>query len=165
MACTLPPAPLLPRPPRFRAIAAEEEEEAAKRRSKPQGSKGGGARRSRQEVGGPAGSVSMAAQGTNGGSDGAALPPQPPPPPPPPPPRPQYPPTHRGVLYRSTRGCRRDVTFEEVVMSGLAPDRGLYVPQEVPHIAPEQLEKVGFGRWGCGSVYICVRMYGVHARP
>lgn len=60
-----------------------------------------------------------------------------------PPARPQqYPPTHRGVLYRSTRGGRRDVTFEEVVMGGLAPDRGLYVPQEVPFIAPEQLDKV-----------------------
>ena len=35
------------------------------------------------------------------------------------------------------------MTFEEVVMSGLAPDRGLYVPQEIPYIAPEQLEKVG----------------------
>ena len=40
-----------------------------------------------------------------------------------------------------------------------------YVPQEVPHIAPEQLEKVGFGGWVCESVYTCVRMYGVHARP
>ena len=92
----------------------------------------------------------MAAQGSNGGSEGGGAPPPQPasmPPPPPPPPRPQYPPTHRGVLYRSTRGCRRDVTFEEVVMSGLAPDRGLYVPQEVPHISPEQLDKVGGLGW------------------
>ncbi len=80
--------------------------------------------------------------GGSGGSEGGGQQQQQPQPPPPPP-RPQYPPTHRGVLYRSTRGCRRDVTFEEVVMSGLAPDRGLYVPQEIPYIAPEQLEKVG----------------------
>jgi threonine synthase len=34
------------------------------------------------------------------------------------------------------------VTFEEVVMGGLAPDKGLYVPQELPYIPPEQLEKL-----------------------
>lgn len=49
----------------------------------------------------------------------------------------------RGVLYCSTRGGVRDVTFEEVVLGGLAPDRGLYVPQEIPHIPLDQLEKVG----------------------
>jgi threonine synthase len=48
----------------------------------------------------------------------------------------------RGVLYCSTRGAKRDVTFEEVVLGGLAPDKGLYVPQEVPIIPAEQLEKV-----------------------
>lgn len=50
----------------------------------------------------------------------------------------------RGVLYCSTRGGAKDVTFEEVVLGGLAPDKGLYVPQEIPQISPEQLEKV---RW------------------
>jgi threonine synthase len=49
----------------------------------------------------------------------------------------------RGILYCSTRGSKRDVTFEEVVLEGLAPDKGLYVPQELPRITPEQLEKVG----------------------
>jgi hypothetical protein len=106
---------------------------------------------------------------SNGGSgDAAAAQQPPPPPPPPPPPRPQYPPTHRGVLYRSTRGCRRDVTFEEVVMSGLAPDRGLYVPQEIPHIAPEQLDKVGL--WvvvgvGWGGGVMCRVLFGSVCGP
>jgi len=44
------------------------------------------------------------------------------------------------TLYCSTRGGVRDATFEEVVLGGLAPDRGLYVPQVMPTITPEELE-------------------------
>jgi len=44
------------------------------------------------------------------------------------------------TLYCSTRGGVKDATFEEVVLGGLAPDRGLYVPQVMPTITPEELE-------------------------
>lgn len=38
----------------------------------------------------------------------------------------------RVVTYRSTRDCeRRDWSFREVVMTGLAPDGGLFVPNRV----------------------------------
>jgi threonine synthase len=36
----------------------------------------------------------------------------------------------------------KDATFEEVVLGGLAPDRGLYVPQTMPTISPAELEEM-----------------------
>ena len=36
------------------------------------------------------------------------------------------------VTYRSTRGDVNGASFEEVVLGGLAPDRGLYVPESIP---------------------------------
>lgn len=36
------------------------------------------------------------------------------------------------VLYRSTRGTAPEVTFEEALLAGLAPDGGLYLPARVP---------------------------------
>jgi threonine synthase len=45
------------------------------------------------------------------------------------------------IKYKSTRGhglCR----FEEVVLSGLATDSGLFVPEHIPKIDPIQLEQV-----------------------
>lgn len=52
------------------------------------------------------------------------------------------------TLYCSTRGGVTDATFEDVVLGGLAPDRGLYVPQEgIPSIPDKELEEVrGEGR-------------------
>eukprot|EP00640_Fibrocapsa_japonica_P002000 CAMPEP_0113934024 /NCGR_PEP_ID=MMETSP1339-20121228/1357_1 /TAXON_ID=94617 /ORGANISM="Fibrocapsa japonica" /LENGTH=524 /DNA_ID=CAMNT_0000935629 /DNA_START=57 /DNA_END=1631 /DNA_ORIENTATION=+ /assembly_acc=CAM_ASM_000762 len=42
--------------------------------------------------------------------------------------------------YRSTRGGQRDVGFEEAVMTGLAHDRGLFVPEEVPQVDAATIE-------------------------
>lgn len=47
------------------------------------------------------------------------------------------------VRYKSTRGGEANLSFEEVVLAGLATDRGLYVPETVPQITMGQLEKVG----------------------
>lgn len=47
------------------------------------------------------------------------------------------------VRYKSTRGGEANLSFEEVVLAGLATDRGLYVPESVPQITMGQLEKVG----------------------
>jgi threonine synthase len=43
------------------------------------------------------------------------------------------------VRYISTRGQSPAATFEEVVLTGLAPDGGLYIPDSLPAITPEQL--------------------------
>ena len=37
-------------------------------------------------------------------------------------------------LYTSTRGGAAAVTWEEAIVSGYAPDGGLYVPAEVPQV-------------------------------
>ncbi len=42
----------------------------------------------------------------------------------------------RGLTYRSTRGGARGVSFREALLTGLAPDGGLFVPESVPAIPP-----------------------------
>ncbi|OQR94120.1 threonine synthase [Achlya hypogyna] len=42
--------------------------------------------------------------------------------------------------YQSTRGGVRGFSFEEAVLSGLAADRGLFVPEVVPSLPPQALE-------------------------
>lgn len=42
------------------------------------------------------------------------------------------------VRYHSTRDPHKNlVSFEEALLKGLAPDGGLYIPDRIPHIAPE----------------------------
>ncbi|HWK53451.1 MAG TPA: threonine synthase, partial [Hyphomicrobiales bacterium] len=41
--------------------------------------------------------------------------------------------------YISTRGNSPSVGFEQAVLTGLAPDGGLYIPQTLPQVSPEQL--------------------------
>jgi len=43
------------------------------------------------------------------------------------------------LKYISTRGGGIPQTFEEVLLTGLAPDGGLYVPAELPHFSQEEL--------------------------
>ena len=43
------------------------------------------------------------------------------------------------MKYISTRGLTRPHTFSEAVEAGLAPDGGLFLPEELPSIA-EKLE-------------------------
>jgi threonine synthase len=40
------------------------------------------------------------------------------------------------MRYVSTRGQAPELTFEEAMLTGLARDGGLYVPAEVPQMAP-----------------------------
>lgn len=46
------------------------------------------------------------------------------------------------ISYGSTRGGERGASFEDVVLSGLAHDRGLYVPETLPTVSPEELLEV-----------------------
>lgn len=45
------------------------------------------------------------------------------------------------MRYHSTRGGSEDQSFEDVVMRGLAPDGGLYVPMSIPEISRDTLDK------------------------
>lgn len=45
-----------------------------------------------------------------------------------------------GMRYISTRGGGAGSTFEEVVLQGLAPDGGLFVPQSIPKVTDEELK-------------------------
>lgn len=44
------------------------------------------------------------------------------------------------TTYKSTRGAVTGASFEEVVLGGLAPDRGLYVPDSVPKFTAAEIE-------------------------
>jgi threonine synthase len=41
------------------------------------------------------------------------------------------------LRYKSTRGGASDKSFEEVVLEGLAPDGGLYLPDQIPHYSTD----------------------------
>lgn len=43
------------------------------------------------------------------------------------------------ILYFSTNRKARPVTFREALLQGLAPDRGLYMPQEIPAISANEI--------------------------
>lgn len=43
------------------------------------------------------------------------------------------------MKYISTRGNAPELSFEEVLLTGLAEDGGLYVPKEVPHYSLEEI--------------------------
>ncbi len=46
------------------------------------------------------------------------------------------------VTYSSTRGSesQKNMSFRDVVMTGLAHDRGLFIPDTLPTVTPEELE-------------------------
>lgn len=46
------------------------------------------------------------------------------------------------IKYRSTRGKQNGLRFEEVILGGLATDRGLFVPESIPTFTAEEIEKV-----------------------
>ncbi|HYD10681.1 MAG TPA: threonine synthase, partial [Acidimicrobiales bacterium] len=45
------------------------------------------------------------------------------------------------IRYVSTRGSAPALTFDDVLLTGLARDGGLYVPEEWPQLLPEQLQR------------------------
>lgn len=47
------------------------------------------------------------------------------------------------VRYKSTRGVRGEsLSFEEVVLGGLAGDKGLFVPETIPTFTLDEINKV-----------------------
>ena len=44
------------------------------------------------------------------------------------------------ITYSSTRGGQKNLDFRTVVMTGLAHDRGLFVPDNFPTVGAEELE-------------------------
>ncbi len=47
------------------------------------------------------------------------------------------------MLYESTRGACSDYTFERAVISGIAPDGGLFVPDRLPKLGAHDLDTLG----------------------
>ena len=47
----------------------------------------------------------------------------------------------KSVTYSSTRGGQTNLDFRTVVMTGLAHDKGLFVPDTMPTVTPQELEE------------------------
>jgi threonine synthase len=43
------------------------------------------------------------------------------------------------MRYKSTRGESHEVTFSEVLLGGLAPDGGLYMPEAFPQFSIQEI--------------------------
>ena len=43
------------------------------------------------------------------------------------------------MKYHSTRSKRSYHSFTDIILEGLAPDGGLYIPEEIPHLDTETL--------------------------
>ena len=53
------------------------------------------------------------------------------------------------VQYQSTRGHKETISFEDVILTGLAPDKGLYLPDSLTidnlsHLTEEDLSYEDF---------------------
>lgn len=46
------------------------------------------------------------------------------------------------IKYRSTRGKQNGMSFEQVVLGGLATDKGLFVPETIPTMSMSEIEQV-----------------------
>ena len=46
------------------------------------------------------------------------------------------------IKYKSTRGKQTGLSFEEVVLGGLATDGGLFVPESIPHMSQAEIESL-----------------------
>ncbi|MEA3267230.1 MAG: threonine synthase [Candidatus Fermentibacteria bacterium] len=46
---------------------------------------------------------------------------------------------NKKLLFRSTNGNSPAVSFEQALLKGLAPDGGLYMPDEIPRFTPEEI--------------------------
>lgn len=45
------------------------------------------------------------------------------------------------MRYHSTRSTQKDLSFEDAVLRGLADDGGLFIPKDLPTIAPDTLKR------------------------
>ena len=46
---------------------------------------------------------------------------------------------NKSILYYSTNLKAKPVTFHEALLKGLAPDRGLFMPEEIPVLSKEEI--------------------------
>lgn len=59
--------------------------------------------------------------------------------------------------YHSTRNPSKSVTAAEAIAAGLSPDGGLFVPEALPHLAPEEIESLSGLSYNRRAHYILSR--------
>mmetsp|Transcript_35239 Transcript_35239/g.110934 ORF Transcript_35239/g.110934 Transcript_35239/m.110934 type:complete len:531 (-) Transcript_35239:181-1773(-) len=65
-----------------------------------------------------------------------------------------------GVTYKSTRGGEAGASFEYVVLGGLARDKGLFVPEQIPQIEMAELEALRGKPWTDIMFYVVSKYVG-----
>ena len=65
------------------------------------------------------------------------------------------------ILYHSTRGDSAQITASQAILNGLAPDGGLYVPDQIPRleIAPEELSGMSYQEIAYAVMSRCLTDY------
>ena len=72
------------------------------------------------------------------------------------------------MRYVSTRGQSESLDFEGVLLRGLAPDGGLYVPESLLQFSPEQLRefaKLSYAELASRLPGLCRRLYAQRRIP
>lgn len=71
------------------------------------------------------------------------------------------------VTYSSTRGCetQKNITFRDVVMRGLAHDKGLFVPDTLPTVTKEEIESWRFLSYADLAVEVISKFVGEDQVP
>ena len=46
------------------------------------------------------------------------------------------------IKYKSTRGSKKQYTFSEAILKGIADDGGLLVPEKLPKLSIDQLDQL-----------------------
>lgn len=69
------------------------------------------------------------------------------------------------MKYRSTAGKSPDVSLEEAVVKGLAPDRGLYMPERIPAMPEEFLDRLPGMTLGEMASEVALALFGEDIDP
>jgi len=68
------------------------------------------------------------------------------------------------MYYRSTRGAAGNITSAEAIKRGLAPDGGLFVPEEIPKLTEEEIYSLADMDYNQRAVYILSRFLTDYTR-
>lgn len=69
------------------------------------------------------------------------------------------------MKYRSTAGKSPDVSLEEAVVKGLAPDRGLYMPERIPAMPKEFFDRLPRMTLGEMASEVALALFGEDIEP
>src|SRR5258708_2699090 len=58
------------------------------------------------------------------------------------------------ITYRSTRENKKIYSFSEVILKGIAPDGGLFVPEKIPEVSLKHLQKLPSASYAACALFL-----------